>query len=1596
MLKALGACFDGVIDGVNFASLLDSGTNISGRFKPTAFSKFAIPFAINNSAIESISVTFSDDNIIVNLSGITIDSTLTQIPSEQGRKSFWLQDLLFRKLFGITKITIILSNVALRIESHVNLCLEEVNLCWSSGSLNVFVHGAKMTDGTHIIFEKERFEITHSEEIKCRIDELSVHILPEKVTTISKYIKILRSLFARRNVETIELGFESEEEQNEVSSIISESPSEAGPSFEILLDTVKVDIGNLECVFSSLKWNSTGIYVDKANIGYGQRCFSFERISYEPQGGKFHILKFSSNCVRQIQPHFPFLVTGQMKENSVCTIAQISVFCTLKELRSAMMGLTCLMSVLCNCFTSREGLVIQVPSVSLFLENGVTASFLVQASLKERVYQLGLEKAVICVGSSDPIVNKFSFQLSDDGKCVRVLVSPSDIRITFAELKLLIDESATVLGDLLPFHSEKSMQLSIVTTDIALCKEVNGTKHNYLFVSLNDIVMRAIPKENSIDVHFAVSVSVRYWNPLTSACDFIVQPFYVDIAISIQSMDIDINAKIGTPVFISLWPRFLNSMGQKSDERYGSQTVRVQNCLTKSIKILTHSEVKHKVKFSGSNPNLKQMSSMRRNSSRSLANGIKASEHSVIEIASGETVVLESSVSTPIELVDFGKSFRLNQVFFPVLIDSNVVITPVVENETKVLRIGHRYAFRNSLEKPLRLFLQADNSAYIEEIPPNGTFPIFLNEKDITFTFRMLNDSSFPEKWYKTSEIPCVVMTECACFAVSRCGNYAETVFEIRSLYYVRNDLPFPVICTFISLLVTSTIDMPPLTTQDVILGDDNATNFSFACCVHPLGISSSFDITRIPCIEKLSIDSLEFLMSVKRNEFGQFEFCLFGYAMIYNCLDRPISVQSNGKALHAVVVGDVGNRKPLFIPSTLKELRFAIDEDGEFIPFPSTTAHVHFPIGKENHFPVFIRITEAEDGRKTFQVKPVIMIHNQLDVDLVFRVNGKSFTVKASEERCPDFVNDMLAFSLAAELDENSLSNEIEMISLAAPTSTVFQLSDDMSQIHVHLHVDIVDEVLIATFKKAMIPYPFVITNQIENLPIFAQQMESSMPVRVEPNSTKFFAFDAPFEEPAIMLTIAGKPQLIPLHADIEGTILTRRFGPSKIHVDVLTLENGVMALVVGTQPQTGAKRPSVNFSITCDDLSVALLDSHLNELLLLTLNNFSFQCVKRCFDLSVGSFQVDDQKSGLYGVIMRNSKAHKGACLHCFLACNSNIWNIHEFSLVVQPIEFHVDDGLLSRLREFYGELSTVKRFIANFLTENEKNLMIQRFTIHPSTFEVRYWHIPKQRRSSGSSTSSPKCATLALGSLMATDMKVTPACVRHLLKTHYGHYFSLLVSTFFETAYTVKPIVSLSRFQCSALISEFYQDVGSEITPSEKVRVPVLAPIEVFPVNGVVTMALDYSNQTLINLWPQDSRMFETQRLVQRRRSQITYAFRITRMTQDEVTAELMMRSALKEANETDALLFIEYCAARQSIVCITTKHVFTYTLRTKHLADYRIANVSNIIRDGKRVQFQCAVQKKWRSSVVKTAIDFETEELAEHAHLIITSLALSLSM
>jgi hypothetical protein len=373
--------------------------------------------------------------------------------------------------------------------------------------------------------------------------------------------------------------------------------------------------------------------------------------------------------------------------------------------------------------------------------------------------------------------------------------------------------------------------------------------------------------------------------------------------------------------------------------------------------------------------------------------------------------------------------------------------------------------------------------------------------------------------------------------------------------------------------------------------------------------------------------------------------------------------------------------------------------------------------------------------------------------------------------------------------------------------------------------------------FEPALLPWPYVIINELSHYAIFAQQGEHSMPFRVLPRSSSFFAFDAPFAEPAIMLTISGKSQLVPLHDDVRGSYLPFTIGGDRFVVDLMTLSNGTRALIIGLHPYVEPST-SLLFSLGCGELTLSLSHDNVTEYLLICAEKINWHFGHDSLKFTINSLQVDELISMMpQAVVLRGDFVNSTPFFHLSLGYNCNLHNLPVCTLLVQPIYIAVDALFLHDFTSYIVQFREfIEFFNRNVFTRGGivsiRRLLIHPFIIHLNTAKCRQsqqlYFTPD-----GPITDLPeRYIALGIDSLSCEDLSVTQSCLRFLLLNHIHHAVNLSKAAVFARRCDDRDPVVLSRFQCSFIVSEFYSTANISIADRRPPTLSQLPKIAVFP--------------------------------------------------------------------------------------------------------------------------------------------------------------------
>lgn len=615
------------------------------------------------------------------------------------------------------------------------------------------------------------------------------------------------------------------------------------------------------------------------------------------------------------------------------------------------------------------------------------------------------------------------------------------------------------------------------------------------------------------------------------------------------------------------------------------------------------------------------------------------------------------------------------------------------------------------------------------------------NRENLLESFDYFLSSLIPNIYFYISEHSLLKLS--LAFKLSNPVSPLNRVLEIRPLFVVRNDLPFDVVCTFLSGSKDSvtTVNATPNGTFELNDFNSNVYGIQFTALIISLGISKTIktncsgnyipdnnnpprSIFKSPKVTPFShILQKEIITISSKNDpnnilmsfyltfnycetTGQFVFYLFSPIVIVNkTLINPLFINDGQRVLefkqsNFPVGEDHKNEEnfPTFTTNSTnyESLSISVSKEGPFVPLSEMSQFLNISAGNDLIYPFYIEFRKMNEFTTYLELRPRLSIINKMPFEINFTTKNKpkmkkfisnnsnefsefSFTVSPNESKTITKCRNDFSFSISPpgfpDLDDFIFQN---------PISTVFRFTNEEEEKIVHFQLDknqnsksssyLSYSSYLAIFEPASICMPcptmFVIVNNISNFPIHAQQCEDSMPIRISPNSTSLFPFDAPFSTPVVMITIAGKSQLIPLQNELKASLFPFKVGSEKIYADLIVLSPGkeeekvpnpnrktVQALIIGYQPFSIVKNnktekppflsnPEIEkynftFNLAISDLNVSFFTKGLEEFILVNAKLIQAELNSSQFNFSINSIQIDDQISFLRETVVFKSKS-------------------------------------------------------------------------------------------------------------------------------------------------------------------------------------------------------------------------------------------------------------------------------------------------------------------------------------------------------------------
>ena len=110
-----------------------------------------------------------------------------------------------------------------------------------------------------------------------------------------------------------------------------------------------------------------------------------------------------------------------------------------------------------------------------------------------------------------------------------------------------------------------------------------------------------------------------------------------------------------------------------------------------------------------------------------------------------------------------------------------------------------------------------------------------------------------------------------------------------------------------------------------------------------------------------------------------------------------------------------------------------------------------------------------------------------------------------------------------------------------------------------------------------------------------------------------------------------------------------------------------------------------------------------------------------------------------------------------------------------------------------------------------------------------------------------------------------------------------------------------------------------------------------------------------------------------------------------TPDKQAVAAAAKKLLSSTGEFGRLLLIEYCGPGNLIMCLTEHCMVLYSVRTRKVVTRtNLCSVTQISIEDNTIEMSLSSQKRWSKSEKSIKLELQTAELAQQAHLILTSL------
>jgi hypothetical protein len=245
--------------------------------------------------------------------------------------------------------------------------------------------------------------------------------------------------------------------------------------------------------------------------------------------------------------------------------------------------------------------------------------------------------------------------------------------------------------------------------------------------------------------------------------------------------------------------------------------------------------------------------------------------------------------------------------------------------------------------------------------------------------------------------------------------------------------------------------------------------------------------------------------------------------------------------------------------------------------------------------------------------------------------------------------------------------------------------------------------------------------------------------------------------------------------------------------------------------------------------------------------------------------------------------------------------------------------------------------------------------------------------------------RTATVSVASLKCQDLNVTLGCLVYIAAKHYRALAKCIVAELHGSTEDFTDSILISKFQCSALSAELYDTAELELKKKAFEFVGQLRRVEVFP-TGETHNVLSYRRRRFVNVAAQADQV--DGQLRRRLQAQVIHVGRITEQTPEQAFVVDAVRKLGAKREQMLRILFLEPCEG--GLLGITSQTVFLCNPAEKlFVRQDPIEKVTAVQRSGARIQITVSERKLWTKES-ELDVDFQSDDIAEHAFLLLTSL------